>query len=102
MEKHIHLHIRVQRWVIWWLYVGIVCGVVATVNILSWNFTRSQEDIVLMVGLLFWSVGGLICWGLDGVHFQGAQPRGTPSGASEQRSENKAVPAPAGWPRPKG
>jgi hypothetical protein len=30
-----HIHLRIHHWVLWWFGVGIVCGVVALVNIFS-------------------------------------------------------------------
>lgn len=62
-----HIHIRIHRWVIWWLCLGIVCGVVALVNIFFRDLTRMQDKIILIVGILHWVLGGLVCWAYDGI-----------------------------------
>ena len=30
-----HFRVRIRHWVAWWFYVGVVCGVIALVNILG-------------------------------------------------------------------
>lgn len=62
-----HIHLRIHRWVLWWFYVGVVCGVVALINILSRDLTRVQERIILVLGVLFWLLGGLVCYACDSV-----------------------------------
>jgi len=57
-----HIHVRIHRWVVWWFYVGAVCGVTALVNILGRDLTRTQELIILIFGVLHWLLGGLVCW----------------------------------------
>jgi hypothetical protein len=66
-----HIHVRVHHWVIWWFGVGLVCGTVALVNILSRNLTRSQEDVVLAMGVIHWVLGGIVCYSFDGVRILG-------------------------------
>lgn len=63
-----HIHVRIHRWVLWWLAVGVVCGVVALVNILFRDLTRAQDKIILIVGVLHWALGGLVCWAFDGIN----------------------------------
>jgi hypothetical protein len=84
-----HIQVRVQRWVLWWIYVGIVCGVVAVINILGRNLSRSQEDIILVIGVVHWVLGGLVCYAFDAVRIEGAQQpkRKAPSGVWQQLSE---------------
>jgi hypothetical protein len=65
-----HFHVRIRHWVAWWFYVGVVCGVIALVNILGRNLSPTQKDIVLIVGALFWLLGGLACYGYDGVRIE--------------------------------
>jgi hypothetical protein len=53
-----YFHFRVHHWVLWWFYVGIACGVVALVNILFRELTRTQETVILAIGVFFgcWAV----------------------------------------------
>lgn len=62
-----HVHIRVRPWVAWWVCLGIVCGVIAVFNILLRDLTRSQEKIILLVGVVQWILGGLMCWAFEGI-----------------------------------
>src|SRR3954451_14677985 len=68
-----HIHFRIRRWVLWWFYIGVVCGVVAVVNILDRNLTRTQEEVVLAIGLLHWALGGAVCYFYDSVKIDKAQ-----------------------------
>ena len=61
-EKVMHIHVRIHRWILWWFYVGVACGAVAVVNILSRNVSRTQEDVILVIGALFWVLGGVVCY----------------------------------------
>jgi hypothetical protein len=69
-----HIHARVHRWVLWWFYVGIACGAVALVNIFGRNLSRKQEDIVLLMGVAHWVLGGLVCYGCDGIRIAPRPP----------------------------
>ena len=71
-----HIHVRIHRWVVWWFYVGIACGVVALVNILNRDLPRTQERAILVIGALHWLLGGLVCYACDGVRIE--QPRQEP------------------------
>jgi hypothetical protein len=52
----------------WWFYVGVVCGVVALINILGRSdLTRTQERIILLIGVVHWVLGGLVCYAFDAV-----------------------------------
>jgi hypothetical protein len=55
---------------VWWFAIGVVCGAVALVNILSRNLTRPQEDAVLVFGLINWVLGGLVCYSLEAVRVE--------------------------------
>ena len=70
------LHLRVHHWVVWWFCIGLVCGTVALVNILSRNLTRSQEDLVLILGVIHWVLGGLVCYSFDGIKIE--SPKSAP------------------------
>lgn len=62
-----HFHVRIHHWVVWWFYVGVVCGAVAIVNILWRDLSPTQIKAVLFIGALFWVLGGLACCACDGV-----------------------------------
>lgn len=65
-----HFHVRIHHWVVWWFYVGVVCGVIALANILGRNISDAQIKLVLIVGAMFWLLGGLACYGYDGVKIE--------------------------------
>ena len=77
-----HLHVRIHHWVLWWFYLGVACGAVAIVNILFRDLTRTQEQVILAVGVLFWLLGGIACYGYEGVKIE--QRHDTP-GKDESR-----------------
>jgi hypothetical protein len=64
-----HVYTRVHRWVLWWLYVGAVFGLIAAVNILTGNLTRTQERVIVVIGVLFWTLGGFVCHAYEGIKF---------------------------------
>jgi hypothetical protein len=65
-----HIHLRVHHWVLWWFYVGIACGAVAFVNILARDLTRTQARIILAMGVLFWLLGGIVCYACEGIRIE--------------------------------
>jgi hypothetical protein len=65
------IHVRIHHWVLWWFGVGIVCGVIALVNIFTRDLTRIQDRVVLAIGVLFWLLGGLVCYAYDSVQIEG-------------------------------
>jgi hypothetical protein len=73
-----HIHVHVRRWVLWWSYVGIVCGAVALVNILFRDLTRTQDKVILILGVLHWVLGGIVCWAYDGVKIVSNAPESRP------------------------
>jgi len=77
-----YIHVRIHRWVLWWFYVGAVCGIVALVNILVRDLSRTQEKIVLVIGLCFWLLGGLVCYGCGSVQIDNGSQQPTHDGAS--------------------
>jgi hypothetical protein len=82
-----HIHIRIHRWVIWWLCMGVVCGAVALLNILLRDLTHTQEKAILAVGIVNWVLGGIVCWASEGVKIQVTPPpeRHEPARAEEER-----------------
>jgi hypothetical protein len=65
-----YIHFKVHRWVLWWLYIGIVCGVVAVVNILNRHLSRTQEEVILIIGVMHWLLGGIACYFYDSVRIE--------------------------------
>lgn len=57
-----YYHFKIQRWVVWWFSIGIVCGIVAVVNILNRHLTRTQEEVLLLLGVMHWVLGGIACY----------------------------------------
>ena len=83
-----HFHVRIRHWVAWWFYVGVVCGVIALVNIVARDLSPTQKDVVLMVGAMFWLLGGLACYGCDGVKIEvPSQTCGIPTGPGTSRQQ---------------
>jgi hypothetical protein len=62
-----HIHLHVQHWVIWWVYVGLILAAVGLVNVLDRHLTRPQEDFAVTFCVLFWLLGGALCYAVDGV-----------------------------------
>lgn len=67
LPKSSHFHLHIQHWVVWWFYVGIVCGVVALTNIFFRHLSETQVKLVLVFGVLHWVMGGVVCYCIDGV-----------------------------------
>jgi len=81
-----NVRVRIQRWVVWWFYLGVFCGGIALANILGRSLTIAQERILLIIGALHWLLGGLVCWAFEGVKVrQGTpQPKPTPAPVSRE------------------
>lgn len=62
-----YTHIRIHRWVLWWFYIGIVCGAIALINILGRDLSPVQIKYVLAFGVLNWVLGGVVCYCCGGV-----------------------------------
>jgi len=69
-----HIHIRIHRWVIWWLCLGVAFGAIALVNILFRDLTRAQDKLILVVGIVHWVLGGVVCWAFEGIKISPAPP----------------------------
>ncbi|MGO9240513.1 MAG: hypothetical protein ACLPXM_09800 [Terriglobales bacterium] len=80
------VQIRVQRWVIWWLYTGVALGVIAIGNILGRDLSREQIKIILFLGVVFWLLGGMVSYALHAVQFEHPSPplAPAPRGAPEK------------------
>ena len=68
------MHLRVRRWVMWWLSIGVICGVIAISIILGDNLTPPQEKIVLLIGAAHWLLGGIVCWAFESVKVEQRPP----------------------------
>ena len=66
----LHHRVRIHRWVVWWMVLGVVCGIVAVTNILEHNLTRAQERVLIAMGVLNWFLGGLICHASEGIRIE--------------------------------
>ena len=54
----------------WWFGIGVTCGVVALANILGrTDLSRIQEQAILLTGVAFWLLGGLVCYAFNGIRF---------------------------------
>lgn len=81
-----HFHVRIRHWVAWWFYVGVVCGAIALANILGRSLSPTQIKLVLIVGAMFWLLGGLACYGYDGVKIEmPPKPSGNTAGPGTLR-----------------
>jgi hypothetical protein len=67
---HMHIQARIHGWVVWWFFVGVFCGAVAVTNILFLHLSRTQDRIALFIGVLFWTLGGLICYACEGIRIE--------------------------------
>lgn len=65
-----YLHFKIHRWVLWWFYIGVVCGVVAIVNIMLRHLTRVQEEAILVIGVMHWVLGGIACYFYNSVQIE--------------------------------
>ena len=65
-----HFHVRIRHWVVSGCHVGIVCGTVALINIFFRDLSPTQVKVTLMIGALFWLLGGLACYGFEGVKIE--------------------------------
>jgi hypothetical protein len=81
LPKSLHFHLRVQHWVVWWFYVGIACGVIALANVFLRHLSETDVKLVLFFGVLFWALGGAICYAVEGVKIV------IPQGAGEHSNQ---------------
>jgi hypothetical protein len=70
MKSFLHHRVHIHRWVVWWMVLGVICGIVAVTNILEHNLTRAQERVLILTGVLNWILGGLICYASEGIRIE--------------------------------
>ena len=78
-------HLHIHHWVVWWFYVGLVCGVVAMVNIFTRDLSRSQDHLILLVGIIFWVLGGVVSWAAKGIEPYETPPVERPGEPAKRR-----------------
>jgi hypothetical protein len=84
-----HIHVRVHHWVLWWFYLGVICGGVAIINILGRNLTPTQTKVILVLGAFHWLLGGLVCYAVEGVRIAPPPqlPKDTDRSPASQQTE---------------
>jgi len=88
LGKPVHVNLRIHRWVLWWFYVGVACGAVALANIVLRDLTRTQETVILAVGVLHWLLGGLVCYAFAGIQVEEPPPpKNQPASNVAQQTE---------------
>ena len=70
MKSFLHRRVHIHRWVVWWMVLGVVCGIVAVTNILEHSLTRAQEKVLILMGVMNWILGGLICYASEGIRIE--------------------------------
>jgi hypothetical protein len=80
------VHFQIHRWVLRWIYIGIICGVVAVINILARHLTRTQEEVLLVMGVMHWVLGGIACYFYDSIQIQKSRQE---SKAAQRTSEQQ-------------
>ena len=66
--------IRFRPWVVWWFCLGVIGGVVALVNIFFMDLTRTEERVILFLGVVHWLLGALVCWAWESVKLERNHP----------------------------
>jgi len=85
MMSFLHHRVHIHRWVVWWMVLGVVCGIVAVTNILEHNLSRAQERVLIATGVLNWILGGVICYASEGIRIE-------PPSHPEEKAAPKALP----------
>jgi hypothetical protein len=65
-----HVHVKIHHWVMWWFYLGVVCGVIALINIFFRDLSPTDVKLVLVFGVLHWVLGGVVIYCCDGVKIE--------------------------------
>ena len=84
------IHIRISRWVVWWIGIGVAVGAIALANVIGRDLTRRQDQIILLIGVVHWVLGGLVCWAFDGIEVKEPEKqRPTEAPRSEARTDSR-------------
>jgi len=73
------VHLRVRRWVAWWIGIGVVCGAIALVNIVGHHLSPVQDRVLIMLGAAHWVLGGLVCWAFESVKVEAKEKPESPA-----------------------
>jgi hypothetical protein len=96
------IHLRVQHWVVWWFYVGVVCGAIALTIILGHHFTGAQDRLLLLIGAAHWLLGGIVCWAFQGVRVESRPPAAPPAQSPPKAGVEKEWHSPSDFLLPGG
>lgn len=86
-----HIHVRLHHGVLVWFYVGVVCGAIALANILDRNLSSTAIKWILVIGVLHWLIGGILCYAWDAVRIE------VPSRETRQSAQTRRIPSMAEW-----
>lgn len=64
------IRLRVHHWVVWWFWLAVIFSGVSLLNVLVRNLTRPQDKVVAIVSALFWVIGGIFCYAVEGVQVE--------------------------------
>lgn len=65
-----HIHVRIHHGALVWFYVGVVCGAIALANIFGRNLSSTAIQWILVIGVLHWVIGGILCYAWDAVRIE--------------------------------
>jgi len=77
--EYLHIQLRIHRWVIWWVFIGVLGGIIAGINMWGHNLSRAEDRILILLGAAHWLLGGIICWMSDGVEIEPQQSPAPPT-----------------------
>jgi hypothetical protein len=84
------IHVRIQRWVVWWVSLGFAGGLIAVANMIGRDLSHEQENVLLAVGILHWLLGGLVCWELGAVQVKSLDESSPPPAVASEKEWHPA------------
>ena len=91
-----HLHLRIHHWVLWWFFIGAVCGLIAVVNLRS-SFVDNHPSGVEVESLTIQSIIGTLHANLPQIaqvrFLVNGQPRDTLAGHADLTRAYPAIDA---------